>query len=130
MRVLGLSTSTSRGSAAGAITDGRAARVAGHGGYVDLAAHAERVFEAIDAALAAAGLDRSALDAIACDVGPGSFTGVRVGLASAKGIAMALGLPLVGVGSLEAIADEAFRAGGLPEDAIVLAALDAKKAEL
>ena len=43
----------------------------------------------------------------ACDIGPGSFTGVRVGLASAKGICLALGIPLVGVSSLQAMADAA-----------------------
>ena len=125
MKLLALSTSTPRGSAA-LLRDGEAvAEVA----YADLQGHAERLFEAIDAVLARAGEARTSIDALACDVGPGSFTGVRVGVASAKGIALALGAPLVGVVSLEAMARAAFAEGAAgPADA-VLAAIDAKKGE-
>jgi tRNA threonylcarbamoyladenosine biosynthesis protein TsaB len=126
MKILALSTSTPRGSAV--VLEGD--RVLGTGGYVDLQGHAERIFEAIDAALAAAGLDRAALAAIACDQGPGSFTGVRVGVASAKGIALGLGVPLAGVISLEAMAAAAFGEGAATADDVVLAAIDAKKDEV
>ena len=123
--LLALSTSTPRGSAA-LVRDGEpVAEVA----YADLQGHAERLFEAIDAVLARAGEARSAVDALACDVGPGSFTGVRVGVASAKGIALALDAPLVGVISLEAMARAAFAEGAAgPADAVI-AAIDAKKGE-
>lgn len=125
VRLLAISTSTPRGSAA-LIRDGEAPfEVA----YVDLQGHAERLFEAIDAVLARAGEARASIDALACDVGPGSFTGVRVGVASAKGIALALGAPLFGVVSLEAMARAAFAEGAAgPEDAVI-AAIDAKKGE-
>ena len=126
MKILALSTSTPRGSAV-VIADGA---ILGTGGYVDLQGHAERIFEAIDAALAIAGLDRSAVAAVACDQGPGSFTGVRVGVASAKGIALGLAVPLAGVISLEAMAAAAFGEGAATAEDVVLAAIDAKKDEV
>jgi tRNA threonylcarbamoyladenosine biosynthesis protein TsaB len=126
MRLLSISTSTPRGSAA--LLDGE--RVLGVSTYADLAGHAERIFLAIDEALAAAGVSRDAVDAFACDVGPGSFTGVRVGVAAAKGMALGRGAPLVGVLSLEAMAAAAFQAGLAGHSDVVVAALDAKKSEL
>ena len=126
MKILALSTSTPRGSAV-VLEHGL---VLGSGGYVDLLGHAERLFEAIDAALTAAGLDRAAIAAVACDCGPGSFTGVRVGVASAKGIAVGLGVPLLGVVSLEAMAAAAFDEAAATEADVVVAAIDAKKDEV
>ncbi len=126
MKILAVSTSTPRGSAA-LVRDGEAVATVP---YVDLQGHAERIFQAIDAVLAQAGERRSTLDAIACDVGPGSFTGVRVGVASAKGIAFGLGLPLSGVVSLSAMAAAAFGAGEAGPGDLVLAAIDAKKGEV
>jgi tRNA threonylcarbamoyladenosine biosynthesis protein TsaB len=125
VKLLALSTSTPRGSAA-IVRDGEpVAEVA----YVDLQGHAERLFEAIDAVLLRAGEARTSIDALACDVGPGSFTGVRVGVASAKGIALALGAPLIGVVSLEAMARAAFAEGAAGPTDVVIAAIDAKKGE-
>ncbi|WP_048645310.1 tRNA (adenosine(37)-N6)-threonylcarbamoyltransferase complex dimerization subunit type 1 TsaB [Nitratireductor soli] len=69
--------------------------------------HAEHVMAVIDAALGAAGCTYQALDAIAVCVGPGSFTGVRVGVAAARGLALALRIPAIGVSTLEALAAEA-----------------------
>ena len=126
MKILALSTSTPRGSAV--VLEGD--HVLGTGGYVDLQGHAERIFEAVDGALLAAGLARGDLAAIACDQGPGSFTGVRVGVASAKGIALGLGVPLAGVISLEAMAAAAFAEGAAAAGDVVLAAIDAKKDEV
>jgi tRNA threonylcarbamoyladenosine biosynthesis protein TsaB len=126
VKILALSTSTPRGSAA--LWDG--GEVVGEVAYIDLVAHAERLFGAFDELLARAGLARNAIDAIACDIGPGSFTGVRVGVASAKGIALALGVPILGVVSLRAMAAAAFALGAAGPDAAVLASIDAKKGEL
>jgi tRNA threonylcarbamoyladenosine biosynthesis protein TsaB len=126
VKVLAICTSTPRGSAA-LVRDGEALAATA---YVDLQGHAERIFEAIDAVLAEAGEHRGSVDGVACDVGPGSFTGVRVGLASAKGIALGLGLPLAGVGSLEAMAAAAFGSGAAGPGDVVVAALDAKKGEV
>lgn len=69
--------------------------------------HAEHLMGVIEAALREAGCGFADLDAVAVSVGPGSFTGVRVGVAAARGLALALGIPAVGVSTLEALAREA-----------------------
>lgn len=129
MKVLALSTSTPRGSAA-LVRDGDGNAAIAEATYVDLQGHAERLFEAIDSALVRAGETRASIDAVACDVGPGSFTGARVGVASGKGIALALGVPLVGVVSLQAMAVAAFAEGAANHGDLVMAAIDAKKGEV
>jgi tRNA threonylcarbamoyladenosine biosynthesis protein TsaB len=126
VKLLAITTSTPRGGAA--IVDDK--RVLAAVAYEDAKGHAERLLAAVDDVLAAAGLARGDVDALGCDVGPGSFAGVRVAVAAAKGVALALDLPVAGVGSLEAMAAAAFGEGHAPPDAIVLAALDAKKGEL
>ena len=65
---------------------------------------AEALLPLVDDAMHEAGLRPSALDFIAVTTGPGSFTGIRVGIAAARGIALAAGLPLIGVGSFAAVA--------------------------
>lgn len=126
MKLLSISTSTPHGSVA--VLDG--ASVLSTASYDDLAGHAEKLFSLIDQALAEAGLSRHELQAIACDIGPGSFTGVRVGVASAKGAALAIGVPVVGVMSLEAMAARAFAEGRARPGDLVAATLDAKKGEV
>ena len=69
--------------------------------------HQERLAPMTREVMSAARLAFSELDRIGVTVGPGSFTGLRVGLAFAKGLAMALNRPCVGVGSLEALAASA-----------------------
>ena len=66
--------------------------------------HQERLALMVREVMTAAGLPFAELDAVAVTVGPGSFTGLRVGLAFAKGLALALGLPCIGVGTLAALA--------------------------
>jgi tRNA threonylcarbamoyladenosine biosynthesis protein TsaB len=80
----------------------------------------------VDGVLARAGVDIADLDAIAVSIGPGSFTGLRVGLGLAKGIAYAGGLRLVAVPTLEALAWVADAACG----ETICAALDARKREV
>jgi tRNA threonylcarbamoyladenosine biosynthesis protein TsaB len=65
--------------------------------------HQERLASMVNEVMVQAGLRFEDLDRIGVTVGPGSFTGLRVGLAFAKGLALALGRPLVGVTSLEAL---------------------------
>lgn len=69
--------------------------------------HAEHLIGVIEDALAAAGASYANLGAVAVSVGPGSFTGLRVGVATARGLALALALPALGIGTLEAIAHQA-----------------------
>src|SRR5512147_2979822 len=66
--------------------------------------HAEALVPLIGRVVETAGIDYSALDRIAVTVGPGSFTGLRVGVAAARGIALATGKPVVGITTLEALA--------------------------
>ena len=66
--------------------------------------HSETLMPHIEQALRMAGLAKEELAGIAVSVGPGSFTGLRIGMATAKAMAYALGIPLVGVSSLQALA--------------------------
>ncbi len=66
--------------------------------------HAEALFPMVEAVMSEAGCGFDALSAIAVTIGPGSFTGVRAGLAAARGFALAAKVPMIGVGSLEVMA--------------------------
>jgi tRNA threonylcarbamoyladenosine biosynthesis protein TsaB len=84
-----------------------------------------RLLDAISNLLAAAALTPDSLDAFAVSLGPGSFTGVRVGIATVKGLALATGKPVVGFSSL------AMLAMNLPFSLAPVAAMfDARKSEL
>ncbi|ASY61509.1 TsaB protein, required for threonylcarbamoyladenosine (t(6)A) formation in tRNA [Sinorhizobium sojae CCBAU 05684] len=89
--------------------------------------HAERLMAFVDEALRASGRRLEDIDRIAVTIGPGSFTGIRVGVAAARGLALALSKPAVGVTTLQVIAESARRSDpGRP----VLAAVDAKRDEV
>lgn len=68
--------------------------------------HTQSVLSAIDAVLDIAGVAAGDLDAYAVTRGPGSFTGLRIGISTVKGLAMATGKPLVGISSLEVLAHQ------------------------
>jgi tRNA threonylcarbamoyladenosine biosynthesis protein TsaB len=123
--VLGLTTASPRGGVA-LWRDGEVL-AAEH--YEDEKRHAERIFDVVRTVMGRAGVERADLTALSCDIGPGSFTGVRVGVASAKGMALALGVPLYPVGSLEAMAAAAFERAA-PGVELVTALLDAKRGEM
>lgn len=89
--------------------------------------HAEHLMAVIEAALKAGGIGYQELGAVAVSIGPGSFTGLRVGVSTARGLALALKIPAIGVTTLEALAAEA--ANAFPGCA-VLAALDAGREEI
>jgi tRNA threonylcarbamoyladenosine biosynthesis protein TsaB len=89
--------------------------------------HADLLMPMIGEALDEAGLTYPDLDRIAVTTGPGSFTGVRVGIAAARGLALALDRPAIGVGTLEALALPLFRQGG---SGTAVAVLDARRGEI
>ena len=122
MRTLGIETSTRRGSVA--LTQDGA--VVGTLEHEEPSAHAERVLGLIERVLADAGWTRGSLDRVAVGVGPGSFTGLRVGIALAQGVALGLERPLVGIGSLAAMAS------AVPADdrRTRVTVLDARRSEL
>ena len=86
--------------------------------------HQERLAPLVQAVMQAAGAAFGQVERIGVTVGPGSFTGLRVGLAFAKGLGLALDRPVVGVGALEALAASAGTAG------LVAAAIDARRGQL
>lgn len=89
--------------------------------------HAETLIPAADALLRFLQRERRELSLVAVDVGPGLFTGLRVGVATAKGLALALNLPVAPFGSLELLALAADASGAAGP---VVAALDARRGEL
>jgi tRNA threonylcarbamoyladenosine biosynthesis protein TsaB len=76
--------------------------------------HGRELLPAVDALVAEAGIAKADIGAVAVSVGPGSYTGLRIGVTAAKTLAWALGCDLVGVPTLEALAREAI-VNGLPE---------------
>jgi tRNA threonylcarbamoyladenosine biosynthesis protein TsaB len=87
-----------------------------------------RVLEATHGLLTAAGVAVADLDGIVVGVGPGGFTGLRIGLATALGLGQALGIPVTGASSLEALALGI--ATVAPDGAVVAPVLDAKRREV
>ncbi len=69
--------------------------------------HAEQLMDVIAAVIGKAGRDYADLSRVAVAIGPGSFTGIRVGVATARGLGLALGIPVTGVTTLEAVAADA-----------------------
>src|SRR5438445_13754354 len=100
MRVLAVETSTLAGGAA--LLDGEV--VVGEYALDVGATHSERLMGAIDRLLTDAGWTVRDLEGLAVSVGPGSFTGLRIGLSTVKGLALALGLPIAAVPTLDAMA--------------------------
>ncbi|MEW6266075.1 MAG: tRNA (adenosine(37)-N6)-threonylcarbamoyltransferase complex dimerization subunit type 1 TsaB [Thermodesulfobacteriota bacterium] len=100
MKVLSLETSTPAGSAALLEDDRVLVEIALAGGLT----HSRTLIPVIIRLLAEMGWVAPELDLVAVDLGPGSFTGLRIGLAAAKGLAWAGGKPLIGVSSLDVLA--------------------------
>jgi tRNA threonylcarbamoyladenosine biosynthesis protein TsaB len=92
------------------------------------AGHAERLLPMITEIMDGAGLEFSAIDRIAVTLGPGTFTGVRSGIAAARAFALAMGKPVVGMTSLAVMADRArLLLGPRGEGRLLAVAVDARR---
>jgi tRNA threonylcarbamoyladenosine biosynthesis protein TsaB len=122
MRILGIETCSRRGSVALCEGNVLIARCE----HLEPQSHAERMLALVERALSEAAWPRSSLDRIAVGVGPGSFVGLRVGIALAEGLGLGLGRPVVGVASLHAML------AAVPEELRQprVAMLDARRGEL
>lgn len=87
--------------------------------------HSQRLMPMLDATLREADLTLADINALAVSIGPGSFTGLRIGLATVKGLAQATGKPIIGIPTLDALA---MNAAGLPGQ--ICPILDARKNEV
>lgn len=121
MLILGIETATEQVSVA----------IGGHEGVIALfevargRRHAEILAPAIDFVCRQADIELAELGVIAVDVGPGLFTGMRVGLASAKALAQALRIPMIGITSLDLLAFPCRHT-----DRVVVPVIDARKGEV
>ncbi len=93
-------------------------------------AHSEQLLSLISECLRDAGMDLQSLQGIAVSMGPGSFTGLRIGLSAGKGLAFAGRTPLVGIGTLEALAWAALTSGWVEAGTQVATVIDARRDEL
>jgi len=121
MLILGISTSTQQVGCAIGGHEGVLASVQSARGK----RHAESLVPAIDMLRKQAQVDLSELSCVAVDLGPGLFTGLRVGIATAKAMAHALRVPMIGVTSLDLVA---FPVRWSPR--LIVAAIDARRSEL
>ena len=121
MKVLGVDTATRSCSVAVLIDDKPAAEMA----TVSERTHSVRLMPMIREALAQAGLELKDIDGFAVTVGPGSFTGLRIGISTVKGLAFATARPCAGISTLEALAYPC-----LPCPHPVCTLMDARKGEV
>ncbi|WP_127956749.1 tRNA (adenosine(37)-N6)-threonylcarbamoyltransferase complex dimerization subunit type 1 TsaB [Serratia microhaemolytica] len=89
--------------------------------------HTQRILPLVEQILAESGLSLTQLDALAFGRGPGSFTGVRIGIGIAQGLALGADLPMIGVSTLQTMAQGAWRVSGLTR---ILTAIDARMGEV
>lgn len=88
--------------------------------------HSETLLPMIRQMLDISGIDKSSLDAIAVSAGPGSFTGLRIGAATAKGLALALNIPVISVSTLEAMGCGI----SVISDAVICPVMDARRGQV
>jgi tRNA threonylcarbamoyladenosine biosynthesis protein TsaB len=127
--VLAIETSGSACSVALQMPGAAASRPPAHEIMATSHGHATALAPMIQRVARAASVELTALRAIAVSCGPGGFTGIRVGLATARAMALAIGCPVVGIGSFQALAATAVRSGGRL-GARNLVVLDSRRSEL
>jgi tRNA threonylcarbamoyladenosine biosynthesis protein TsaB len=132
MRILGLDTATRATAAALVITAGLPLELEARDDPARGARpqHATRLLGLVADVLERGGIEWSEVDMIAVGVGPGTFTGLRIGMASARALARARGLALAGVSTLQSVACNAASATGLQQADSVFAVLDARRGEV
>jgi len=126
VRLLALESATDLVGAALLGPDGGVAERSHLGGR----AHAELLAPAVEEVCTLSGCALADVDALAVDIGPGLFTGLRVGVATAKALGQALGLGVLGVTSLDVLAAGAREAAGTGRAATVVAVVDARRGEV
>ena len=128
MIVLGFDTATPSTAVGLRMSDGSTLQARDDPGPDEHPGHATRLLALVNNLLESANMGWGEIDRIAAGLGPGTFTGLRVGLATARGLAQSLGVELAGVSSLRALAEPALRSG--PGRSGVLAVLDARRGEV
>lgn len=121
MKILAVDTATHTGSVA--LTDYEV--VLAEYSLFSKETHSRRLLQAVEYLLAQTGLALNDIDGLAVTIGPGSFTGIRIGLATFKGLALATGKPVVGISTLDALA-----ANFPVADRLVFPVIDARKGEV
>jgi tRNA threonylcarbamoyladenosine biosynthesis protein TsaB len=104
MKILALDTASSW--CAAAIYDSGTDKVLAEASENIGKGHAEVLMEYIERVMMQSGIAMSELDRVAVNIGPGSFTGVRIGVSAARGFALALGRPAIGISAFDALASE------------------------
>ena len=120
MRILGFETTGDVCSAG--ILDGK--RMIAEVSLFDKNTHSVNLMPMVDACLRTADMTLDDMDAIAVNVGPGSFTGIRIGVCTAKGLALTLEKPCIAVNTLDALAFQA-----LPFQGVICPMIDARRVE-
>lgn len=121
MIILGIDTATD--SVSVAVGEGKL--ILAHSEAVSDRQHCEALTPMIDFVCKQAGVSFREIGAVAVDIGPGLFTGLRVGIASAKAIAHSLDLPIIGISSLDVLA-----ATTSPTESVIVSVIDARRSEI
>ena len=124
MRCLGIETSSRRGSVALVQVRPQGVEVVGVRFHEEVNRHGERILPLVEELLSEAGWSLTSIERVGVGIGPGSFTGLRIGVALSQGIGLGLGCPVIGVSSLRAMARAA-----PPHPGPTAAILDARRGE-